>query len=264
LPWFRGNKWPPNDVLDSPLKWVDFGAASTFPRRYWTSFHYSIAVLGEFVSVTNAAGTLWKSFKTTLNGYLPTTQAAKEDELKELIELIEYRSGVMAEALAQRANLIAYWRGVLMCRRASHPYTYDLLEIALRVGQFQAIHYKREFSRPRPSQLSPALMPPIDVPGHASFPSGHATEAYLMAKCLEKVMPDVAKEPAVTGDPTTTPLHRVAQRIARNREVLGLHYKSDSAAGLKLAELTLPVLGQCTLFNEIVTEAAKEWQSPLY
>jgi hypothetical protein len=98
-----------------------------------------------------------------------TAAADVEREINELIELIDYRPGVMAEALRQRDDMLAYWCGVLMFSKASHPLTYDLMEIALRVGQFQAMHYKLREGRPRPSQLSPALMPPIEVPGHASL-----------------------------------------------------------------------------------------------
>jgi len=111
------------------------------------------------------------------------------------------------------------------------------MEIARRIGQFQAMHYKLVFNRERPSQLSPALLPPIEVPGMASFPSGHATESYLIAMCLALVMPAAAStQPPPTSVPTPpppppplgSPLERMAQRIARNREVLGLHYPSDS------------------------------------
>ena len=32
-------------------------------------------------------------------------------------------------------------------------------------------------------------MPMIDPPGHAAYPSGHATQSRLVARCLEQVMP---------------------------------------------------------------------------
>jgi hypothetical protein len=110
-------------------------------------------------------------------------------------------------------------------------------------------------------------MPPIAVPGHAAYPSGHATEAYLMAKCLEKVMPVAASTPVDPNDPETTALQRMAQRIARNREVLGVHYPSDSAAGKKLAEDTFAILQKCKTVNNttnpskpgIIQRSQLEW-----
>ena len=47
--------------------------------------------------------------------------------------------------------------------------------------------YKNMYQRPRPSQLWPELMPPIEVPGHASFPSAHATQAYTVARLLQTI-----------------------------------------------------------------------------
>ena len=157
-----------------------------------------------------------------------------------------------------------------MCNSASEPYTHDLVEIASHIGQFQVMHYKRHFSRARPSQYSPALLPPIDVPGHASFPSGHATEANLIALCLEKVMPAAVNTPAAPPPPPPplpfpgrSPLQQMAQRIARNREVLGLHFPSDSKAGMFLAEESLKILMKCKSINHptdgLLVKAAAEW-----
>jgi hypothetical protein len=198
------------------------------------------------------------------------TESELKEEIEELIAISEYRAGVMNEALAQRSNLIAYWRGVLMFDSGSAPRTCDLIEIASYVGQFQAMHYKRKFNRPRPSQISPSLLPPVNPPGHPSYPSGHATEAYLMAHCLKEVMPKAASAPAnpkYSGrrsshkvSPDSSPLLRMAQRIARNREVLGLHYRSDSACGKKLAEESFKIMLECDSVKDIIREAKKEWQ----
>ena len=86
---------------------------------------------------------------------------------------------------------------MLAFSKASHPSTYALVQGALRVAQFQVVFYKNKFQRPRPSQLSPNLMPPIEVPGHASFPSGHSTEAYTLAYCLSE---DFNQATGTTGE----------------------------------------------------------------
>jgi hypothetical protein len=256
--WWPGNKWPPADCAGL---WQN-AAPTHFPRNYWTFLHYSITVLGDFVKAS-ASGVQWDTI--ALPPY--PTGAALAAEIDELVALVEYRPGVMTEALAQRSNLIAYWRGVLMFDAGSAPRTCDLVEIASRVGQFQAMHYKRKFHRPRPSQISPSLLPPINPPGHPAYPSGHSTEAHLMAYCLAEVMPQAARTPATPPPnstapppgPDSTPLLRMAQRIARNREVLGLHYPSDSACGKKLAEESFKILMQCQSVRDIIHEAKQEW-----
>jgi membrane-associated phospholipid phosphatase len=181
----------------------------------------------------------------------------------------------MSEALAQSTDMVGYWAGLLMFSRFSHPWTFRLARIAIVVGEFMAMHLKRQQGRPRPSQLSPALMPPIPVPGHASYPSGHATQAYLLSGLMARVMPAFVNAPlglAIPPAPATNPLvnpaatvlDRLAERVARNREVMGLHYRSDSTAGQGVAALILPKLLACPTMaaaapNGVIAMAQLEW-----
>jgi hypothetical protein len=187
------------------------------------------------------------------------------DELDELQRLAEYRPEVLSEAIAQMNDFSGYWGGLLMFSAASHPWTFRLVKTAIVAGEFVAMHYKRDNKRARPSQLSPTLMPPIAVPGHASYPSGHATQAYLTAMVLAKVMPTVVTATlaplatAIVGTAADNLLDRLAERIARNREVLGVHYRSDSKAGHDLAASTLDVLMQCPLVTYAIARATIEW-----
>jgi membrane-associated phospholipid phosphatase len=129
-----------------------------------------------------------------------------------------------------------------------------------------AMHFKAVHNRPRPSHLCPALMPPIPVPGHASYPSGHATQANLMALFVTDAMPP-AIQAGVAFDLTA-----LATRIGRNREIAGMHYASDSAAGVALAASihtyfaanslatgTLPLPNPPRTFGDAVLAAQAEW-----
>jgi membrane-associated phospholipid phosphatase len=232
-------------------------------------------VLGEFVLVPGTtAQPAWNKLDTLLGPLLPTNQTVIDKELNELVKLIEYRPGVMSEAMAQLTNPWAYFRGILMCNSSSAPATHALVQIASHIGQFQVMHYKMLYNRPRPSQYSPALLPPIDVPGHASFPSGHATESLLIALCLEEVMPGAASSPKLPLGgfapdnppppmPGKSPLQQMASRIARNREVIGLHFPSDSKAGRLLAQQSFNLLKQCKSINDptdgLFVKAKAEW-----
>jgi hypothetical protein len=273
---FPGVRWPPADLDLRPL--AAYTPITKYPRRAWNPNLYAIPVIGEFVAQTanDPKGTAytWNNIDT-LSGWPDWTKytaAEIENELAELFSLVEYRSGVMSEALAQRTGIVKYYRGMLMFSRSSHPKTYDLAQIATTVGQFVVMHYKRKNNRPRPSQLSPSLMPPIAVPGHASFPSGHATEAYLMSGLLGKVLPGAVSTTfnvlATSGNPQPASLlDRLAERLARNREVLGLHYRSDSDAGKFLAERTLDLLVKCPTVSSLLPSAADgaqqlEWPGP--
>src|SRR5205807_2255536 len=156
-----------------------------YPVRGWSRYYRSVAVLGDFVK------TRWDRFERDLQRVLPTTEEAIKKELKELVALIEYRPGVMSEALAQRKNIEVYW----------------------------------------------------------------------------KVLPEVLRTPADPANPTnqtdpedeSTPLLRLARRVARNREVMGLHYRSDTRAGRILAEKTAPLLLGLSCVVEIVEKACEEW-----
>jgi membrane-associated phospholipid phosphatase len=102
-------------------------------------------------------------------------------------------------------------------------------------------------------------MPPIDPPGHAAYPSGHATESYLLAFLLERVMPEAMVPPNLAVDDDKGPLRRLAERIARNREVLGLHYPSDRIVGRRLALKSLDLLLQCDSVKRLIEAAQTEW-----
>ena len=94
------------------------------------------------------------------------------------------RASALGEILTQDVEFITAFMEALAITPGSHYRTFRMLHIASLIGSFAALHYKHVFDRPRPSWELPALMPPIPVPGHSSFPSGHATQAHLMAKCM--------------------------------------------------------------------------------
>jgi hypothetical protein len=186
-----------------------------------------------------------------------------EDEKQNLLEAMEFRPGVMDEALAQKDTFTDYFCGALSFRKGTHPCTYYLVQGALHVAQFAAMYYKNIYQRARPSQLWPELMPPIVVPGHASFPSGHSTESNFIASWLEQIAGPAGANvvPSAKGD--NSPARRLAQRIARNREVLGLHYPSDSEAGkLIAADLFTTISGspaKYPLMTALFNGAKAEW-----
>ncbi|MCZ8286217.1 MAG: phosphatase PAP2 family protein, partial [Bacteroidia bacterium] len=83
--------------------------------------------------------------------------------------------------------------------------------------------FKHAFACPRADTLSPQIQSMIPSPGHSSWPSGHATEAFLTATLLQALLPQ--------GSKYQEQLQRLAARIAVNRTVAGVHYPVDTAVG---------------------------------
>jgi acid phosphatase (class A) len=119
--------------------------------------------------------------------------------------------------------------------------------MATRVGQMVAIHFKLKFNRARPQQVCPKLVPLINPPGHASFPSGHSLESHMIALALSDVRPYAS-----------TALTALADRIGRNREVAGVHYPSDTAAGKRIAALAFQRLQTCPIYQMVLATARAE------
>ena len=70
--------------------------------------------------------------------------------------------------------------------------------------------------RPRPYALEPRLQP-IEKPGHPAYPSGHSAASYVNAYVMSELAQDLAPE-----------FLKMAYEMAYSREVIGVHYPSDS------------------------------------
>ncbi len=99
--------------------------------------------------------------------------------------------------------------------------------LALSFASHVEMRLKHAFACPRPVELSPQIQPMIPTPGHSSWPSGHATEAFVTATLLQALLQAAGRH----GDRYEEQLQRQAARIAVNRTVAGLHFPVDSAVG---------------------------------
>jgi len=135
------------------------------------------------------------------------------------------------------------------------------LHIASLIGSFAALYFKDKYDLPRPSQRCPALLPPIPVPGHSSWPSGHATQAHLMKYAMYRVF-GAALMPVADQDVLKADVKVLAKSIARNREIAGLHYPKDSQGGKRLAKLlnrNILTAANVPLYQAAINAAGGEW-----
>lgn len=102
--------------------------------------------------------------------------------------------------------------------------SYHLLRFADKEIVYFIVRNKKRFSRPRPSQLAPELELVVPNPGHAAYPSGHATQSMVFARILGLIVPE-----------DENIYINYAKAIAKRREIAGVHYPSDSATGQLLA-----------------------------
>jgi hypothetical protein len=137
----------------------------------------------------------------------------------------------MAEIYAQNDEALGYWIGLLRLERAAKPLTLRILSLAARIGEFVVMHAKYHYNRPRPSIIAPGLMPPFGPPLHPSFPSGHATQAWLTAHFLK----EVTRGNQAQSDHAPM-IEWLSKRVAYNRERGGFHYRSDTQAGFEMAD----------------------------
>ena len=110
------------------------------------------------------------------------------------------------------------------------------------------LHYKKKFDRVRPSALDHTLTTLIPVPNHPAYPSGHAAESYLFALVFSDIDPDQSIR-----------YFESAQTIAHEREIAGVHYPSDSAAGVALAEQFFFAIKNTTWYIQEREKAREEW-----
>jgi hypothetical protein len=116
------------------------------------------------------------------------------------------RADAMDEIMAQKDEFVSEFMGLLTITPGTHPNTYRVMHLANLMAAFTVMHFKGIYRRRRPSQQLPLLRPPVQVPGHPPNPPNMATS-----------------------------LNGLAARIARNREIAGLHFPTDTEAGVTLA-----------------------------
>jgi len=248
------------DSANAPLRCKRL-SRSCFGERAWSARWWASLVLHDFVAAN------WRpTTDSTMNtewGLITAATTASEITALTLAARDE-RAPAMGEILSQDVEFTTDFMALLAITPGSHPNTYRVLHIASLIGSYAVLYYKGLYNRPRPSQLCPALLPPIPMPGHASWPSGHATQAWLKALCIEHVLQGAQPGTLTPSDldAVSSNLRTLAIRVARNREIAGLHYPTDSQAGRRLAATIAPFLtgmGATTWFGKAVAAAKNEW-----
>jgi hypothetical protein len=176
--------------------------------------------------------------------------AAKDDgeqdkklkaDLKLQIDLVrsyaDLRPERIPEIQTQMSDILSFFSALDFLDADRTKWTLELLALAVRFAIAVEMRVKHALNHPRPLLFSPYIQPIIHTPNHGSLPSGHATEAFIVATVLTHLL---AGEIPAFGERVTQAVkdssqpYRLAARIAINRTIAGVHYPVDSAAGAVL------------------------------
>jgi len=170
----------------------------------------------------------------------PTT-AFFQSQIKLVQAWGELRLERAPEILSQIDHQFPFVASITGLHLERHRWTTELLSNAIQFTVLMEMQFKHVLGCWRPFQYSDQIQPMLTTPGHGSFPSGHSTQAFMLARLLVGILG------LTETDSTTLQLYRQAARIATNRVVAGLHFPADSVAGRMLghtiAEYILARLG---------------------
>lgn len=231
---------------DRPLAEIPVPANLTakFRASDWDPDLLALAIMPQFMKAK--VGTKTWDAAIALPGPAAITQAMIDDLL---ILAITERPDALSEIVQQNQNFQTSWLQLLNISRASHPQTYLLMKLIARCGELAMMMLKlRNPTRPRPSQVCPMLYPPVPVPGHASYPAGHALIGSFTSACLAELVPAHAQA-----------LEALAARVGFNRVIAGLHFRQDVDVGLQVGQQLKPFIKQCQLYKDTLVAAQAEW-----
>jgi hypothetical protein len=259
---------PDSPLADETISPFNFGAR--FPSHAWDADLYSLNILPEFLQggLTFNSGT---ASSIQIGDPAPITDLMINEMLEMAITTRPQRLGEIAQ---QDQNFQVCWLQLLMMTHNSHPATYQLMKFMARVGEVVMIaakKYSADASIPkpsgtvwnsaRPSQICPTLYPPLPVPGHSTYPAGHAIIGQLTSICLKDLFPDPPSPPAPPNalQGVRQALDKLADRVSENRVIAGLHFPQDIAEGEAVAIRVAPRLQACPLYISWFNTAKNEW-----
>ena len=126
------------------------------------------------------------------------------------------------------------------------PLTAKFLSNVYRDATYYFFRLKVALNRPRPYMLESQLKF-LERPQHQSYPSGHSSASYANAYVMMEIAPELANE-----------FLKMAAEMAYSREVLGVHYPSDSEMGRLWARSFVNELFKKEKFQKDFEAAKKE------
>lgn len=127
------------------------------------------------------------------------------------------------------------------------PATADLMANVWRDASYFIWGFKYKFLRVRPYLLETSLEN-LEETDWAAYPSGHAANSYINAYIFSNLSPE-----------NSDYFFHDAYDMAHSREILGVHYPSDSESARQLAKQFVQKLFSSPKFLSELTKVKEEW-----
>lgn len=236
----------------------------TFPLAKWGDLynwrllkpHYVTVPIEAFTALTVPANSSAQT-RAELDYLLALQQQRTEQEYAWCVKMADvYYHPLLANPAdprygPNRDNLFVVGRDLGSgFRQDNLPKTTDLLAHVYRDAMIYIIDLKLRYARPRPHHVDARIQAEDKTIPHGSFPSGHSFASHINAGVLARLAPQKRSE-----------LFTRAHELAWSRELLGVHYPSDSEAGRVLAEDFVRFLFQSREFMRDFSAVQREWQN---
>jgi len=242
---------PPNAApaelgFSSPVNlelWADWVRASVYMADFLRGLDWAVDAGAKSVALRYAG----QSFATIYRPGMATFMA----QLEFLRQYLDQRPDRTPEASSQLSFPLPYFAMVLGLQTCNR-WTFELISITQVLASHVVMVAKHHLACRRPTHIGATVMPFIPTPAHGSFPSGHATEAHAVTVVMNAFM---EQQPGRFPDfqPRQILLRKLAERIAVNRTVAGVHFPIDTWAGAIIGRAVGQiVLAKCGIVNATV------------
>lgn len=127
------------------------------------------------------------------------------------------------------------------------PYTAEFLNDVMNDGNAAIRQTKSLFARHRPPLLDKSIEPCVPLAKSFSYPSGHATRAYVWAGVMGDLFPERRAE-----------FEAYASKVAWGRIIAGVHFPTDLAGGRRVADALLKAFRESVKYQAAIKKARRE------
>jgi acid phosphatase (class A) len=227
--------------------------ASTTEKRLGEKPYYLADVTLEDFRIPQPPANSSEQTRAELNYLLALQQNRTKAEVENSLSLAGIFYNV--KVTAQDQNYAVYRRNLFHIGRSigswfnpdNLPLTADLIAKVWRDASYFIWSMKFKYLRIRPYKLEPALNN-LEETNWAAYPSGHAANSYINAFIYQELAPEF-----------TDVFIKDAYDMAHSREIIGVHYPSDSEASRIFARQFVNRLFKSRKFLADVDAVKEEW-----